>query len=311
MSGMIHKGTVVLSTGSWYELRDAASGASVEARIRGKIRLKGSRSTNPVVVGDRVDYVFDDRGEAVITGIHPRRNYIIRRASNLSKESHIIASNIDQAFIVVTLTQPVTNPEFIDRFLVTAEAYQIPATIILNKIDIVQALMPGAVEEFRTVYTGAGYPVVETSALEGHNVEKVKDLLRGKTTLLAGNSGVGKSSLVRAVEPSLDIRVGEISSSHHKGKHTTTFSQMFPLSSGGFIIDSPGIKGFGLIDMDPRELPHYFPEMMRLAPRCQYYNCTHTHEPGCAVMKAVDDGEVSELRYVSYLKMLEEEGKYR
>jgi ribosome biogenesis GTPase len=261
-------------------------------------------------VGDVVACEKDVDDSYVISSIEQRRNYIIRRASNLSKESHIIAANIDQALLVVTLFSPETANEFVDRFLVTCEAYKIPVTILLAKIDLARK-RPELIEEFRSIYESAGYPIVEISATEGEGVERVKELLCGKTTLLSGNSGVGKSTLVQAVEPGLDIRTGEISQSHNKGKHTTTFSTMYPLSEGGFIIDTPGIKGFGLIDIEEAELAHYFPEMMRFLPECRFYNCSHTHEPHCAVVEAVERGDISYSRYESYLKMKDDDEKYR
>jgi ribosome biogenesis GTPase len=301
-------GVVVRSTGSWYEVMNGQQ--RVQCRIRGKLRLKGVRSTNPVVVGDVVKCEADEQGEYVISSIEPRRNYIIRRASNLSKESHIIASNIDQALLVATLFSPETATEFIDRFLVTCEAYKVPVTILLAKIDLARQ-NPEAVEEFHAIYESAGYRVIDVSATEGDGVEIVREMLHGRTTLLSGNSGVGKSTLVAAVEPGLDIRTGEISQSHNKGKHTTTFSTMYPLADGGYIIDTPGIKGFGLIDIEDAELAHYFPEMMRFLPECRFYNCSHTHEPHCAVVEAVKRGEIAYPRYESYLKIMDEDDKYR
>lgn len=300
------EGVVVRATGSWYDV--LCDGRTVRCRIRGRLRLKGVRSTNPVVVGDRVACEADDGGDFVISDIAPRRNYVIRRASNLSKESHIIAANVDQAVLLVTLTAPETPTEFVDRFLVTCEAYKVPVTILLSKIDLQDA---GAVAAFRAVYEAAGYRVLEVAAKEGRGVERVRELLTGRTTLLSGNSGVGKSTLVGAIDPSLDIRTSEISESHHKGRHTTTFSTMYPLSGGGAVIDTPGIKGFGLIDIDDDELWHYFPELMRTAPECRFYNCTHTHEPGCAVVEAVRNGEIAYARYESYLKIRDEDEKYR
>ena len=297
--------TVVRATGSWYDVLH--DGAMLRCRIRGKLRLKGVRSTNPVVVGDEA-VCEADGGDCVIVDIVPRRNYVIRRASNLSKESHIIAANVDQALLMVTLRSPETPKEFADRFLVTCEAYKVPAAILLSKIDLQDA---EAVAEFRAVYEGAGYRVLEVSAKEGRGVEEVRELLAGRTTLVSGNSGVGKSTLIQTIDPSLDIRTGEISDSHHKGRHTTTFSTMYPLAEGGAVIDTPGIKGFGLLDIDDAELWHYFPEMMRVAPGCRFYNCTHTHEPGCAVVEAVKAGEIAWSRYESYLKILDEDEKYR
>ncbi|BFL28744.1 ribosome small subunit-dependent GTPase A [Alistipes shahii] len=298
--------TVVRATGSWYDVLH--DGETVRCRIRGRLRLKGVRSTNPVVVGDEVACEADEGGDYVIADILPRRNYVIRRASNLSKESHIIASNVDQALLMVSLRSPETPTEFVDRFLVTCEAYKVPVTILLSKLDLQDA---EAVAEFRAVYEGAGYRVLEVSVREGRGVEEVRELLAGRTTLVSGNSGVGKSTLIQAIDPSLDIRTGEISESHHKGRHTTTFSTMYPLAGGGAVIDTPGIKGFGLIDIDEAELWHYFPEMMRVAPACRFYNCTHTHEPGCAVTEAVKAGEIAWPRYESYLKIRDEDEKYR
>ena len=297
--------TVVRATGSWYDVLH--DGAMLRCRIRGKLRLKGVRSTNPVVVGDEA-VCEADGGDCVIVDIVPRRNYVIRRASNLSKESHIIAANVDQALLMVTLRSPETPKEFADRFLVTCEAYKVPAAILLSKVDLQDA---EAVAEFRAVYEGAGYRVLEVSAKEGRGVEEVRELLAGRTTLVSGNSGVGKSTLIQTIDPSLDIRTGEISDSHHKGRHTTTFSTMYPLAEGGAVIDTPGIKGFGLLDIDDAELWHYFPEMMRVAPGCRFYNCTHTHEPGCAVVEAVKAGEIAWSRYESYLKILDDDEKYR
>ena len=298
--------TVVRATGSWYDVLH--DGETVRCRIRGRLRLKGVRSTNPVVVGDEVACEADEGGDYVIADILPRRNYVIRRASNLSKESHIIAANVDQALLMASLRSPETPTEFVDRFLVTCEAYKVPVTILLSKLDLQDA---EAVAEFRAVYEGAGYRVLEVSVREGRGVEEVRELLAGRTTLVSGNSGVGKSTLIQAIDPSLDIRTGEISESHHKGRHTTTFSTMYPLAGGGAVIDTPGIKGFGLIDIDEAELWHYFPEMMRVAPACRFYNCTHTNEPGCAVTEAVKAGEIAWPRYESYLKIRDEDEKYR
>lgn len=301
-------GVVMRATGSLYEV--LLEGRTVTCRIRGRLRLKGVRSTNPVVVGDIVRCERDEAGETVIADIEPRRNYIIRRASNLSKESHIIAANLDQALLVATLFSPETAPEFIDRFLVTCEAYKVPVTILLAKADLARTT-PEAMAEFHDIYERAGYRVIDVSATEGEGVDTVRELLRGRTTLLSGNSGVGKSTLVAAVERTAEVRTAEISRSHHKGRHTTTFSTMYPLSEGGYIIDTPGIKGFGLIDIADAELAHYFPEMMRWLPDCRFYNCSHTHEPHCAVVEAVERGDISVSRYESYLKIMDEDDKYR
>lgn len=301
-------GVVLRATGSLYEV--LLGERTVSCHIRGRLRLKGVRSTNPVVVGDIVRCERDETGETVIADVEPRRNYIIRRASNLSKESHIIAANLDQALLVATLFSPETAPEFIDRFLVTCEAYKVPVTILLAKADLARTV-PEAMAAFHDTYERAGYRVIDVSATEGEGVDTVRDLLRGRTTLLSGNSGVGKSTLVAAVERTAEVRTAEISRSHHKGRHTTTFSTMYPLSEGGYIIDTPGIKGFGLIDIDDAELAHYFPEMMRWLPECRYYNCSHTHEPDCAVIEAVERGDIALSRYESYLKILDEDDKYR
>lgn len=300
------KGVVIRATGSWYDV--LADGGTVRCRIRGRLRLKGVRSTNPVVVGDEVVCVRDENGDASITTVCPRRNYVIRRASNLSKESHIIAANIDQALLMVTLRHPETALEFADRFLVTCEAYKVPVMILLAKTDLQDR---EALDAFRRIYAGIGYRVLEVSVVTGEGVDAVRELLAGRTTLVAGNSGVGKSTLIGAIDPSLDIRTGEISQSHLKGRHTTTFSTMYPLVAGGAVIDTPGIKGFGLIDIDDAELGHYFPEMMRAGRDCRFYNCTHTHEPGCAVREAVMGGAIAPERYESYLKILDDDEKYR
>lgn len=305
---MTRRGTVIRATGSWYEVE--SDGQTLRCRIRGRLRLKGVRSTNPVVVGDEVTLSDDARGEWSIEDIVPRRNYVIRRASNLSKESHIIAANVDRALLVVTLHSPATPVEFVDRFLVTCEAYKIPVTILLAKCDMEEPA-EGANRAFADIYTSAGYRVLPVSALRGDGVAEVAAMMREGTTLLSGNSGVGKSTLVRAICPEIEIRTGEISESHHKGRHTTTFSTMYTLPSGGRVIDTPGIKGFGLIDIDDAELWHYFPEMLSRGADCRFYNCTHTHEPGCAVAAAVEAGEIAGSRYVSYLKMMDEDEKYR
>lgn len=303
------RGLVIRSTGSWYTLA-CEDGEQRECRIRGRLRLRGVRSTNPVVVGDRVEAEQDEQGEWAICDIAPRRNYIIRRASNLSKESHIIAANVDRVMVVATIAEPVTATEFIDRLLVTCEAYKVPATILLAKSDLLDD-RADEVSEFHRTYEGAGYEVIDLSTVDGRGVERVRELTRQGITLLSGNSGVGKSTLVRALNPALDIRTGDISESTGKGRHTTTFSTMYPIGEGGYIIDTPGIKGFGLIDIEDKELWHYFPEMMRLAPDCRFYNCTHTHEPHCAVIEAVKSGAMAYSRYESYLKILDEDEKYR
>jgi ribosome biogenesis GTPase len=294
------RGIVTRSTGSGYTVL-TDDGHSVEAGLRGRLRLRGVRTTNPIAVGDRV--VVE---EGMITDIEPRRNYIIRRASNLSKESHILASNLDGAVLVATIVQPDVRTEFIDRFLVTCEAYGIPATIVVNKTDLGAPL-----DEFLHTYRGAGYPVLETAALTGEGLDVLRKLLKDRTTLIAGNSGVGKSTIIKALIPDADVRTGHISDAHNKGRHTTTHAAMYTLPDGGYVIDTPGVKGFGLIDISPRELARYYPEMMSRVPHCRFPDCTHTHEPGCAVRKAVDNGDIAPSRYLSYLKTLEEDDKYR
>jgi len=248
----------------------------------------------------------------VVTALEPRRNYIIRRSANLSKEAHIIAANIDTLFLVATLDFPPVSLEFIDRFLVTAEVYHVPVTIVLNKMDLFDdRRFTPFVNNFRSIYEGAGYRVVECSAREGRGVDAVKEIMKGGVSLFSGNSGVGKSTLINAVAPYVGARVGDISAAHFKGRHTTTFSEMFTLPEGGYIIDTPGIKGFGLIDIEPEEVARYMPDLFKLSAGCKFYNCTHTHEPGCAVKAAVENGTLSEERYSSYLKMVEKDEKYR
>ena len=274
--------------------------------VRGKIRLKGSTTTNPIAVGDRVEVA-----EGVITAVHPRKNYIIRRSTNLSRQEHIIASNIDAAYLIVTMALPETRWEFIDRFLVTCEAYKIPVVIVLNKMDIQRRLASEAVARFKEVYEGAGYRVWECSAMNGEGVERIRAAISGQISLFSGVSGVGKSSIINVLNSNLDLRTGEISNYHHKGVHTTTFYEMFPVA-GGFVIDSPGIKGFGLVEVEKGEVYHFFPELFQAAAHCRFNPCTHTQEPGCAVLAAVEQGSISTERYESYIKILEEEGgKYR
>lgn len=304
------RGTVVKSTGSWYSVR-LESGEQVECRIKGKFRMKGIKTTNPVAVGDVVEIEAGAEG-GVISQIMDRKNYIIRKSTNLSKEAHIIAANVDQAMLVVTVNHPVTSTVFIDRFLASVEAYRISAILVFNKIDLYEEddlLMLGALTQ---IYMQAGYECLHVSSLTGEGIEDVVAALKDKITVFSGLSGVGKSSLVNRVEPGLDLKVAEISESHDTGKHTTTFAEMFPLSFGGYIVDTPGIRAFGLIHMEKNEISHYFPEIFKRATGCKYYNCTHIHEPGCAVLEAVENGEISESRYFSYVSMFEEgEEKYR
>ncbi len=303
-------GVVIKSTGSWYIVRKA-NGEQVECRMRGKLRLKGSRTTNPVAVGDRVDMEYE-RGEYVITRIHERRNYIIRKSTNLSKEAHIIAANIDRAILIATVNHPQTPTVFIDRFLITAEAYNIPAVIIFNKTDLSNDEDRATMRTLMEIYTAIGYPCYAVSAEDAESLIPFKDLLANKTTVLSGMSGVGKSTLINRIEPSLHLKVSAISDCHDTGKHTTTFAEMFSLGEDSYIIDTPGLRSFGIIDMAKEEISHFFPELFKASEHCRFYNCTHTHEPGCAVIEAVQNGDISESRYWSYLSMMEENGeKYR
>ncbi len=304
--------TVVKHTGSHYLLSKLPEWELFPAVIKGKLRLKGSSSTNPVAVGDLVEYDKDEAGElATIKSILPRRNCIIRKSTNLSRQSHVIAANVDMAFLIVTVNFPEVKLQFVDRFLVSCEAYNVPVTILLNKIDLYDEGDMERVEAFEAIYGSAGYKVIRTSAETGENIGELKELCKGKVVLFSGQSGVGKSSVISALDSSLNLRVGEISAYHLQGKHTTTFYEMHPISSGGFVIDTPGIRGFGLVDVSPEELSTYFPEMLRIEDNCKFAPCTHTHEPGCAVKEAVENGEIAYERYESYLGMLEEEGKYR
>lgn len=306
------KGLVVRNTGSWYQVK-TDEGALVDCKIKGNFRLRGIRSTNPVAVGDRVMIVLNAEGTGFITEIEERKNYIIRKASNLSKQSHILAANLDQAMLVVTVNYPETSTTFIDRFLASAEAYRVPVTIVFNKIDCYGEDDLHYLDSLMGLYEYIGYPCLKVSATLGTGVEEVKRLLEGKVTLFSGNSGVGKSTLIGAILPDFEIRTGEISSVHNKGMHTTTFSEMFPVGDSGYLIDTPGIKGFGTFDMEVEEVGHYFPEIFRISADCKYGNCTHRNEPGCAVRRAVEEHLISESRYASYLSMLEDkdESKYR
>lgn len=306
------KGLVVRNTGSWYQVK-TDEGALVDCKIKGNFRLRGIRSTNPVAVGDRVMIVLNAEGTGFITEIEERKNYIIRKASNLSKQSHILAANLDQAMLVVTVNYPETSTTFIDRFLASAEAYRVPVTIVFNKIDCYGEDDLHYLDSLMGLYEYIGYPCLKVSATQGTGVEEVKRLLEGKVTLFSGNSGVGKSTLIGAILPDFEIRTGEISSVHNKGMHTTTFSEMFPVGDSGYLIDTPGIKGFGTFDMEVEEVGHYFPEIFRISADCKYGNCTHRNEPGCAVRRAVEEHLISESRYASYLSMLEDkdESKYR
>lgn len=308
------KGTVYKSTGSWYTVK-STDGTFYNCRIKGKFRIKGIKSTNPIAVGDVVAFKIEGVGDetvGVISTIEERRNYIIRKSVNLSKQTHIIASNLDQAFLLVTLNSPKTYPIFIDRFLATAVAYDIPVTLLFNKIDTYNSDELGEVKYMAELYRNIGYTCIGISAKTGKNVDQVKELMMGKTSMFAGNSGAGKSTLINSIEPTLDIKTAGISEQHLQGQHTTTFAEMFDLSFEGRIIDTPGIKGFGIVDMEKEEIGDYFPEFFKLKGNCKFNNCLHLDEPNCAVKKALDADEVSWSRYKSYVQMLTgEEENYR
>ena len=325
--------TVVKHTGSHYLLAHLPQWDLFPAVLRGKIRLKDSNATNPVAVGDIVDYEADGaeltlENPAAITAVHKRRNYVIRKSTNRSRQSHIIAANLDRAFLVVTVDFPQVKLPFLDRLLVTCEVYNVPPVIVLNKCDLYGPEHEDMLAAFHEIYEGAGYPIIDVSAKTGQGVELLRDVVSGKrlpdgtlneaydpsrsaVSLFSGVSGVGKSSLIKALDPSLDPRVGDISTAHEQGRHTTTFYEMYSLTSGGFIVDTPGLRGFGLVDLKKEEIALYFPEMLKVSEDCRFTPCTHTHEPGCAVKEAVEAGEISYDRYSSYLGMIEDEGKYR
>ncbi len=306
------KGLVIKNTGSWYTVR-TDGGQLVESKIKGNFRLKGIRSTNPVAVGDRVELITNQEGTAFITAIEDRRNYIIRKSPNLSKQSHILAANIDQALLMVTVNYPQTSTTFIDRFLASAEAYRVPVTLVFNKRDILSEDELHYQQMMCSLYDTVGYRCIELSAATGEGVQQLQDIVAGKISLISGNSGVGKSTLINRLVPDADQRTAEISDAHNTGMHTTTFSEMIPLPQGGYLIDTPGIKGFGTFDIEKEELTSYFREIFHFSKDCRFSNCTHTHEPGCAVLRALEEHYIAESRYQSYLSMLEDkdESKYR
>lgn len=312
---MMDVATVVKNAGSHFLLSCLPEWRPFPAVLRGKVRLEKSGSTNPVAVGDIVRFQASDevseQNPAIITEVLPRKNYLIRKSANLSRQSHVIAANLDQAIIVASLYFPELKMPFLDRILVTCEVYGIPAVIALNKVDLYR---DAAFEQFRSfvdIYTKAGYRVIPTSARTGEGVDELRQLCHDKVSLFSGESGVGKSSLVKSIDPSLDPKVGKISSAHLQGKHTTSLYEMYPVSSGGFLVDTPGIRGFGLVDLEKDEIYKYFPEMLKYSDNCRFVPCSHTHEPGCAVKDAVDRGDISPERYNSYLGMLEEDKKFR
>ncbi len=308
---------VIKSTGSWYTVK-TEDGNLIESRIKGNLRLKGIRSTNPIAVGDQVELTEskednNDNGETVgyISKIIPRTNYIIRKSPNLSKESHIIAANIDQAFLIVTIQFPVTTTTFIDRFLVSAEAYRIPCHLIFNKTDLYNDEQTEVMNSWIEIYENIGYRCLKLSAKNNTGFEELKSMMANKTNVFSGHSGVGKSTIINILHPTGKLKTGEISEAHSSGKHTTTNSEMYEFEFGGYIIDTPGIKGFGVLEMEKEEISHYFPEIFKLLDGCQYYNCTHTHEPNCIVKKSVEEGKIAMSRYNSYLGLLDGEEKYR
>ncbi|NOR74778.1 MAG: ribosome small subunit-dependent GTPase A [Draconibacterium sp.] len=313
----MNKGLVIKSTGSWYTV-ESENGETFECKIKGKFRIKGIRSTNPVAVGDRVEFTLQavsaDENEqkiGMITTILKRKNYIIRRSINLSKQSHIIAANIDQAILVATLDYPVTTSTFIDRYLASAEAYRIPVLIVFNKTDRYNSKHNKELELLLNTYQNIGYKCLTTSAETLDGLAELKEALKDKTNVINGHSGVGKSTLINILQPGLNLKTMEISDSHKTGKHTTTYSELYKLNFGGYIIDTPGIKAFGMLEMEPWEISHYFIEIFKISENCQYNNCSHTHEPGCAVKIAVENGEIAKSRFISYLGLLKIDEKHR
>jgi len=304
----LEKGIVIKSTGSWYNVRKE-NGEDINCRIKGKFRIQGIRTTNPIAVGDVVEFKMEQDDTGVITKIEPRKNYIIRKSVNLSKQAHIIAANIDQALLVITMTDPPTSTGFIDRFLVTAEAYEIPVVLLFNKVDLYDEKAFESSELLKAIYGDIGYQTYDIIATDLQKVGFLNELMKDKTTLISGHSGVGKSTLINTLDPDLDLKVGEISSYHHKGQHTTTFAEMHLLKNGGYLIDTPGIKGLGVIDIEKNELAHFFPEMMDRLNGCKFHNCLHINEPGCSVKAAIEDGEIAISRYESYLSIYHDDTK--
>lgn len=316
---MTGEATVVKNAGSHYMLSMLPEWNPFPAVLKGRIRLKANDSTNPVAVGDKVRFEADAESAggvtltnpALITEILDRKNYVVRKSTNLSRQSHVIAANIDMAFAVVTLYFPEVKLPFLDRMLVTCEVYGVPVTIVMNKVDLYREEAPEFTQNFIDIYTKAGYKVVQTSAKTGEGIDELREICRDKVCLFSGESGVGKSSLIKALDPSLDPKVGKISVAHLQGKHTTSLYEMYRLASGGTVIDTPGLRGFGLVNLEKEEIARYFPEMLKAAEHCRFTPCTHTHEPGCAVKEAVENGEISPERYASYLGMIEDDKKFR
>jgi ribosome biogenesis GTPase len=304
MTNPLEKGIIIRSTGSWYTVY-TDSGQLLSSRLRGKYRLKGIRTTNPLAVGDLVEIRLEEgKDTAVIEQIEDRKNFIIRKATNLSKAAHIIAANLDQALLVATLQNPRTSTGFIDRFLVTAEAYHLPASIVFNKYDLLDETQIAEQNKLIATYEKIGYPCLTVSAMSAYGLDELKQKMKDKVSLFSGHSGVGKSALINALDPNLDLRIGDISAYHSKGKHTTTFAEMHQLSFGGWIVDTPGIKEFGLYELEKETLAQRFPEMRERMAQCRFANCTHRHEPGCAVKEALEKGEIAAFRYANYLNML-------
>ena len=305
------QGIVTKSTGSWYIVR-TDEGHYTQCRIRGKFRMEGIKSTNPVAVGDVVEFELEPQKETgVIQKIHPRKNYIIRKSVNLSKQTHIIAANIDQAFLLITIANPVTMTSFIDRFIATAEAYSIPVILLFNKVDSYTEIQLQELEQLKDIYEDIGYECIDISAVTGRNVDLVKELMKDQVSLFSGHSGVGKSTLINLIEPTLNLKTTIVSVQSGQGQHTTTFAEMFELSFGGFIIDTPGIKGFGVVDFKKQEVSDYFPEIFHFKQYCKFNNCLHLEEPGCAVLEAVEQDEIAFSRYRSYVQLLENDDNYR
>lgn len=313
----LKKGLVIKSTGSWFTVKDD-DGVRYECKIKGNLRIKDLKTTSPVAVGDIVSFEHLSRESSVHQGavgliysVSERKNYIIRKSQNLSKQAHIIAANVDQAFLFVTVAYPVTSTTFIDRFLAAAEAYRIPVVMVITKTDLYNEWQMNTLHEWQSLYTQIGYRCIPASSVTLQGIEDLKIMMKDKISVFNGHSGVGKSTFINLIQPELQLRIGKISDYHEKGKHTTTNSELFELSIGGYIIDTPGIKAFGMLDMDPWEISHYFKEIFNISAHCQYNNCSHTHEPGCAVKSAVENGTIAESRYISYISLLENDDKYR